>query len=119
MALLPFPTTAPNPVFPVAETRTPVISSTKFGDGYEQETGYDLNQDQACKVDLVWDVLTTVEKDIIVNFLQARKGYERFTYQTPGSSAARTWSCPTWAMAITFPDGWQVRATFVRKFDTQ
>jgi phage-related protein len=119
MALLPFPATAPNPAFPVAESRQPIVSSTKFGDGYEQETGYDLNQAEACKVDLVWSVLTSTEKDIITNFLEARKGYERFTYQTPGSSAVRTWSCPTWAVALTFPNGYEVRATFVRKFDVQ
>lgn len=77
-----------NPDWGLSEKTEFKVSTVSFGDGYEQRRPEGLNSRRR-KWTLKWTNLSLDQKDVLVNFLQERKGAYSFIWQKPGDEAVR------------------------------
>lgn len=111
-----FPSNAIAPSYgssPQVEFR--IISAT-FGDGYTQRTADGLNT-KIETWELTWNVLTTAEKNVITDFLDARGGYEAINYTMPSDSVSKKWTCAKYKPTPIQPNFYSLTATFERVYD--
>jgi len=105
-----FPTTVIGPTYPVESTVEPRILKVEFGDGYTQEAPDGINY-LLYKFNLSWETLTTSEKDIIKNFIEARGGYQTFLWVDPDGTTRKV-KCRSWSISNIQPQLFSCRATF-------
>ena len=111
-----FPSNAVEPSYgskPQVEFR---ILSADFGEGYTQRVGDGLNT-KIEKWDMTWNNLTTGEKDVIINFLDAREGAEAFNFTMPGKSSSEKWICNRYQATPTNPSFFSISAEFEKVYD--
>jgi len=111
-----FPETR-GPAFDFEVQREPVIASVKFGDGYAQDVGDGLNAGDALGARVVWQLLTTAEKDAYVDFLAGKAGQTPFRYTIPSWGAEHSFKCDTWDEVNESYNVWTLEAVFMRVFD--
>lgn len=110
-------TPAQGPDLPIQKESRADIREIKFGDGYRQEQGRDINHIDET-VTLTWSNITGAIYEDIIGFFEDQKGYLRFTYTIPQSGEAnKTWVCKAWAGEIVHYDVYNIKATFDRRFD--
>lgn len=66
-----------------------------FGDGYAQDVTEGVNSTRR-SWNLVWQGLTETHRNNLVDFIEARRGVEPFTWTAPGDGAPRKWTCRRW-----------------------
>lgn len=88
-------TFTPVPDYGATYVVKPNVRSTKFGDGYEQRQGNGINT-MAKVWSLTFSVRSDVEKDEIVDFLEARAAVDSFDWVdidgNTGKYVCREWS---------------------------
>ena len=72
-----------------------VVREVQFGDGYKKLFNYGLNNDLK-KYNFRYRNNTTLEKNTIINFLEARKGTEPFDFTAPDQSSSKKYICKNW-----------------------
>ena len=101
-----------DPDYGASKANEPNVRRVQFGDGYQQVLNYGLNQDLK-KYDLIWTNITLAQKNLIQNFLEARKGFESFDWTPPNHSASKKYRCQnfshtlTYAGIYTFKSSWE------------
>lgn len=95
-------------------TKKPRVRAARFGDGYEQRVGDGINIDQE-KWSLTFSVRTNAERDVILQFLQARGGIEAFDWTSPSGTVGR-WVCREWTYVPTNCSVSTVTATFEQDY---
>ena len=94
------------------ETFTPPKSPSRSGYGNDTEAGvrkasfeppYSQRspmgvQNLSTEVRLTFNNLSPADRDLIVNFMIARRGYQAFNYHVPGEAASRLWTCARWGI---------------------
>lgn len=111
-----FPAIAVAPFYGSKPNKEFRVLSATFGDGYSQRVLDGLNTTLE-SWDMEWSVLTLDEKDVIVNFLDARAGYESFNYTMPGDSVSKKWICKKYVAAPKAYNVYSLTATFERVYD--
>ena len=77
---------------PVTNTR---ILQAPFGDGYTQRAGDGINTIiQRWTVE--WNCLDSTSSDELIDFFEARGGYESFLWTPPGDSREKKFVCKQW-----------------------
>lgn len=94
------------------------LLTASFGDGYEQIAVDGLNAKRT-SWRLIWQVLSKVDADSIVDFLNARGGAEVFDWTPPGYGTAIQFRCPQWSppKPDAGDDVFTVTASFRQAFD--
>lgn len=110
-----FPSTV-QPTFPVKTSTKMRLRKAKFGDGYSQRSEDGINA-EAVSWSLVFENLTTAEKDTVVNFLKAEKGVNVFFWTPPQTATQYKVTCEEWDAELVDAGYWSVTATFNREFD--
>ena len=72
-----------------------VVREVQFGDGYKKVVSYGWNNDLK-KYNFKFENKTTVEKNTIVDFLEARKGVDPFDFTPPDQSSSSKYLCKEW-----------------------
>lgn len=103
-----FPDTI-GPSFPVDVSSEPKVLRTEFGDGYTGEAPDGINYNLKT-FNLTWDVLTTAEKVEIIDFLDARGGYQTFEWEF--ETVTYRVKCRKWSHQLIEPTLYKVTATF-------
>ena len=116
MSILDFPSNAQKPFYGSAPQKSFRTLSADFGDGYSQRLGDGLNTTIETW-NLKWSVLTTAEKDVIVNFLDEREGYKAFNYTMPTESTSKKWICKSYKAEPLQPGLFSITASFERVYD--
>jgi phage-related protein len=93
------------------------VQTARFGDGYEQRVADGINT-VSKTVSLTCSVLTTAEKNTLLDFLTARGGWDSFYYTLPSEASPRLWVCqePV-SVAGTQATLWDVTFTLREVFD--
>lgn len=91
------------------------VLKAEFGDGYTQTTADGMNNIRY-ELALRWEILTPDQCDPMVAFFEARKGYERFTYEANDDTKVRVWTCEDWERTKVQGGHWELTATFVENF---
>lgn len=110
--------TFPNykPTYSATKTSSPVIRTTRFGDGYEQRTKFGLRNNpkewRLTFIDTDEDI-TTIE-----TFLDARADdADSFTWTPPDTTTAYKWVCESWTREIVDINVSRLEATFRQVFE--
>jgi phage-related protein len=94
----------------------PRVLKAEFGDGYAQRAADGINNNPV-SISATWTNLTTAEKNTILNFFVARKGYQAFLYQYVDETSPKAYVCEEWGYTHEDAGGYTVTATFVQVFD--
>jgi phage-related protein len=94
----------------------PRVLKAEFGDGYAQRAADGINNNPVTLA-ARWTHLSESEKDAVVNFFVARKGFEAFNYTYEDEGTSKTYVCEEWSYAHVDADGYVVDATFREVFD--
>ncbi len=105
-----FPTTVPGPSYPIDKQAEPRIKRASFGDGYSQQAPDGINYN-LYTWNLVWEVLTSDEKDTIEAFLESKGGYQTFEWEDPASDTYKV-KCTGWTISNFEPSLYKITATF-------
>jgi len=111
-----FPTDAPDLTYGVNLTKEFRVLRSDFGDGYSQRTPDGLNIEIE-KWSLIWNNITLAQKDIIINFLDARQGAEAILFTMPGEDTAKKWICASYKYTPFSSAYYRIDATFERVYD--
>lgn len=68
------------------------VSSSRFGDGYEQSRPAGINY-QSRSYAVQWSMLERTDYDTLHDFLAARQNLEPFQWQAPWDTVVRQWKC--------------------------
>jgi phage-related protein len=118
MAWLAWPAATGGPNFGEMLEQAPLLLTSKFGDGYEQQVGYGMNASDVTSFSLVHGPMYQAEKDAAETFLAARAGVEPFTYTVPESGEVLTFICPQWQFTLQKgSDVWKLEMKLERRFD--
>lgn len=104
--------------YPDVESRhkvKPLVSTSRFGDGYEQRTPNGLNS-----TPMVWSVSFTRQRSIglaILAFLRGCKGSEAFNWTSPLNEAGK-YVCKAWDMRTMKGGHLQITCDFEQVFET-
>ena len=111
------PTFSPtvNPDWGYTKERTPRVLKVEFGDGYEGSAKDGINNNPL-KISFTWGDIDDTEKDLIMDFLDARGGSESFDYTLPDELTSRTIKCMKYSAKYFALEAWQVDAVFEEKF---
>ena len=107
-----FPTTVA-PAYGASKNSKPIIRVAVFGSGYSQRSTIGINQDLKTW-NFEWRNISETTADEIETFLEARGGYESFSYQPTGESAARKYICAEWNKTIPYLNRANISATFIQ-----
>lgn len=116
MSALPFPANAEKPFFGSSHSLEFRTLEAGFGDGYTQRAGDGLNP-AIESWNLVWEVLTVSQKDVIYNFLVERGGYKAIEMRMPGESELKKWTCKKFSATPTTHGVYSLTGTFERVYD--
>lgn len=111
-----FPPTASPPYYGSKPSKEFRVLTATFGDGYTQRTPDGLNVEIE-SWEMQWDTLTKSERDLIVNFLDARMGVEAFSFTMPGEDVAKKWVCRRYNAMPRTHSVYALTATFERVYD--
>lgn len=89
-----FPT-SPSPAFDTAPTTRTKTLTAQFGDGYSQRAADGINN-VLTDWDVVWKVITAAERATLVEFLEARAGFEAFYWTSP-LGVQKKYICSEWS----------------------
>jgi phage-related protein len=92
------------------------ILETEFGDNYSQRAVDGINPRRE-EWALTWNMLPTVEKEVIVDFLDERAGWQAFYWTPPSKSTARIFTCKEYTEVPMWVGFWKLTATFRQQFD--
>lgn len=93
------------------------IAESIFGDGYSQRVADGINTVRKV-VTVPLEFLTTAEYQTIVDFMDARAGWEAFYYTLEGENSPRLWTCRTGVQASPVSGNlWNVNFTLREEFD--
>lgn len=94
----------------------PKVLKAQFGDGYAQRAGDGINSNPV-SIKATWTNATTAEKNYLVNFFAARKGYQSFFYTYQDEGAALAYVCEEWTYTHNDSGGYTVTATLMQVYD--
>jgi len=104
---------------PIRATRNTVntrVLEAQFGDGYTTRAGDGINTIvETWNVE--WAALDSTSSAEIISFLEARGGYESFTWTPPGSSTQKKFICKQWSETHPGNSLKNISATFNQVFD--
>lgn len=83
------------PSYSATETSRPAVRRIKFGDGYEHRIRFGLNTDLK-EWRLNFDYRSDTERDQILDFLEARGGWDSFTWTDPHNRQSQ-YICEEWS----------------------
>ncbi len=92
------------------------ILENNFGDGYTQRAGDGLNNGKSTW-SLTWENADASVVETFKAFLDARKGYESFTWTPPNEIVALKWICRTYSATPVATGISNFTATFEQVFD--
>lgn len=105
------------PDFPPTEVSSPRVRKVQLGDGYEQRIRFGLNTNPK-SWQLTFKARSVSETTAIRNFLDARGGYESFTWTPPlWGIAAGQYVCDQWQVTADSCHLNTVTATFRQVFE--
>jgi len=102
------------PSYATSSNFAPIVKVVKFGDGYEQRVSPNINNN-LLKLDVRFDVRSTVETRAILHFLHARAGVEPFIFEPPeplNSTKDQFFVCRNWNNTFNFFDNQTLGVTF-------
>ena len=118
-----FPSITPN--IPASKSPEAKILRNDFGDGYSQRIADGINSIRT-SITLEW-VVGATDRNTIVDFLEARAGYDAFLFPsviyTPMDlTSTDLWTCTEWAgdyvgYNISIGNIWSYTLTFNKEFD--
>lgn len=111
-----FPSSVSAPVAGASRQVEARVLKASFGDGYAQRAADGINTLND-RYDLTWENIDRSEAETILAFLEARGGYESFTWTPPGGATALKWTCETWGRQHINAVLDTVTATFIRCYD--
>jgi phage-related protein len=110
-----FPTSV-LPSFGTSKKVTNRILENNFGDGYTVRAVDGLNSKRD-----EWTVVfnNIIDSDVttILDFLEARRGFESFNWTPPLETTSKLFSCKEWQVTPTGYNNSSIRATFKQEFD--
>lgn len=109
MAYTTFPTSVIGPSLPIDVQSEPKILKAEFGDGYTAEAPDGINFNLKT-FNLTWDAVIDSEKSTILNFIEARGGYQTFEW-TYGGTTYKV-KCRKWGYSQKEPNVYSITATF-------
>lgn len=115
-AVLAYFTPAFHPDFGMKRNLKPRVLKAQFGDGYLQRAADGMNT-MPVTLSLQWTNLILSERDYIINFLAARKGYQSFFYTYQDESVAKVYVCEEWDWVHNDAYTYTVAANFMQVFD--
>lgn len=86
---------------------TPRVAVNQYGDGYSQRVPDGFNT-MLRSTTLTYTDRSTVEKEILRIFLEARNGVENFDWQPEGEPTSAKWYAPKWTISPSSGDGWKI-----------
>jgi phage-related protein len=92
------------------------IDENEFGDGYGQRSASGINNARD-SWSASWTNVTTREKNTIVNFIRAQKGFASFYWIAPGDSIAAKWSARDLKIQPVDAGIWALTITMRQEFD--
>lgn len=92
------------------------VLEMKFGDGYSQRAADGINP-QETTFPLVFNNLSSSDANTILTFLEARGGYDAFSWTPPRTTTSLKWICREWSWKPEAGDLVTISATFERVFD--
>ncbi len=98
-----------DPSYPLTEVTSIAVRKVQFGDGYQMVVQDGLNQDLK-KYNAIWTNITLAEKNLIQNFLEARKGIEAFEWTPPNHSAVKKYRCQNWSHNLVYANIYTLKA---------
>ena len=116
MASVDFPTNAPTLSYGISLSKEYRILTSTFGDGYTQRVGDGINTEIE-SWNMTWDIITLSEKNILVDFFDARGGYEAINFTAPGDSSEKKWVVKGATVTPLSSAYFKVDAKFERVFD--
>lgn len=88
------------------------VKRVQFGNGYYQIAGDGINNNME-EWSVQWEALSATDKETIIAFLEARGGYDNFTWTAPDSSAtAKSYICPGYELYGLGGNRYTISATF-------
>lgn len=98
-------------------SQAPRIFRTDFGDGYSQRVPDGINNaPRSLKMKL--QNLTVIERDAVLEFIEAKRGAGAFYYQPPNEGVLLIWSCPKWSVSpMLNKQLWEIDLNFTQEFD--
>ena len=105
-----------NPDWGLVRQQKPRTLKAEFGDGYAQRAG-DGPNNMPVTLDVTWTNLTSAQKNDILTFFKARKGFEAFYYTYQDETTARVYICETWSHTHSDADNYTVTATLQQVYD--
>jgi phage-related protein len=103
------------PLYQLPVSKTFRILRNDFGDGYSQRAADGLNYELN---DFIYDVIVNqTDATTIIDFLDARGGYEAFDYTLPRETTAKKFSCKQYTRTPIGPSTDQIQATFTQEYD--
>ena len=105
------------PDFGAAKELRPRITTTKFGDGYENRVAVGLNTNPQTWM-LTFSNRTVAEIDEIDDFLEARGGSESFDWTPPRADDAIKVKCEQWQRSLQSSAFDTLTANFEEVFET-
>lgn len=94
----------------------PRVLKAEFGDGYAQRAADGINNNPLESAPR-WTNLTEAEKNTIINFFDARAGYEAFLFTYEDEASAKGFVCEEWGWTHEDAAGYTVQARFREVFD--
>lgn len=104
------------PDFGLKREVKPKILRADFGDGYSQRAADGYNN-QTVDLSLTWTNLLPSEKDAILNFFIARRGYQSFYFTYIDEPAAKVYICESWTNTHDDAGVYTVTAEFKQVWD--
>lgn len=104
------------PDFGASSNEKPTVSSSKFGDGYEQRAQFGINN-LAPAWSLKFSIRDTAETAAILSFLRATNGVQSFDWTPPGETSSIKVVARSWTKSTDRYDQFTVSATFEQVFD--
>lgn len=94
----------------------PLVLRAAFGDGYSQRTADGINS-LPVTFSARWTNLVAADKDTILNFFIARKGYQSFYYQYVDESSPKVYICGDWSYTHDDAGAYGISANFMQVYD--
>lgn len=98
------------PSFSATEVSKPLVRRVKLGDGYEHRIRFGLNTDLK-EWQLNFDYRTDTERNQILDFLEARGGWDSFTWTDPHGTTGQ-YVCEEWTSELLACNKNTITATF-------
>lgn len=111
-----FPINAPTLSYGISLSKKYRYLEANFGDGYSQRAGDGLNTISE-EWRMVWDIITSSEKNILIDFFDQQQGYLNFNFTAPGDSVSKKWIANTPSVTPINATYYKVECVFQRVYD--